>query len=168
MTSKVGKGTTFIVTLRAADRPTAVQAGLAAAPEVLPKAGTRILIVDDEPAIVEFLSCIMEQTCVVRTASGGDQAIEIIRKEGDFDAIVSDLMMRDGTGIKLYETLKAERPGLEKRIVFMTGGAPTPEAQKFLEMMPNPQIAKPFDVSELQGLIGVIVQEHPAAPAPPH
>lgn len=168
VTSVVGRGTTFRVTLPAADAPDATPIAKDSVPiQTTPRESTpaatfprgRVLIVDDEPAIVEFLSCMLEVSCEVHQASGGDQAIEVLRREGEFDAIISDVMMRDGSGIKLYEMLAAERPGAQRRIIFMTGGAPTADVQRFLDVAGNPQVAKPFDVKELVRIVERFVRE---------
>ena len=42
---------------------------------------------------------------------------------------------------------KAERPGLERALCFMTGGAFTPDARAFLSRISNPCFEKPFDFS---------------------
>lgn len=159
--SKPGVGTVFRVTLPvgAAAPATPPYHAPSLPPDVTVMPRGRVLIVDDEPAIVEFLACVLAPTADVSQASGGDQALAIVRRDGPFDVIVSDVMMREGSGVKLYESLALERPGLERRIVFMTGGAPTPEAQRFLEGISNPQVAKPFDIKDLMAQITALARE---------
>jgi hypothetical protein len=53
----------------------------------------------------------------------------------------------------LYEELRRILPGLERRVVFMTGGAFTPRAREFLEQVPNPRIDKPFDLRQVRALL---------------
>jgi hypothetical protein len=53
----------------------------------------------------------------------------------------------------LYTALKAERPGVEERIVFMTGGAFTERAAQFLATVPNRKMSKPFDLTELERVV---------------
>lgn len=50
-----------------------------------------------------------------------------------------------------YPRLKidAHHPGLERRMVFMTGGAFTPCASEFLARVPNLRLDKPFDTAAL-------------------
>jgi hypothetical protein len=51
--------------------------------------------------------------------------------------------------------VRAERPGVEQRIVFMTGGAFTTRAAEFLASVDNLRVEKPFSL----GLIETIVRE---------
>ena len=70
-----------------------------------------------------------------------------------FDAILCDLMMSDLTGMDVYEVVKLARPGTEKRMIFMTGGAFTARARDFLDRVTNPRLEKPFTIPVLDALI---------------
>ena len=49
------------------------------------------------------------------------------------------------------------RAGEPERVIFMSGGAFSAEAQAFLAGVPNPRIDKPFDIGELPGAAGSLV-----------
>jgi CheY-like chemotaxis protein len=68
---------------------------------------------------------------------------------GAFDVVLCDVMMPLTSGIDVFHALKREQPGLEQRIVFMTGGAFTPAARTFLASVPNTKLDKPFTFEEL-------------------
>jgi len=70
-----------------------------------------------------------------------------------FDVILCDLMMPQQSGVEIYETLKAQRPELLERIVFMTGGAFTAHARAFVEGLPNKRLDKPFNLPELLSVV---------------
>jgi hypothetical protein len=53
----------------------------------------------------------------------------------------------------LFEAVRLNRPGIERRLVFMTGGAFTPEAARFLERVPNGRVEKPFDLARVSRLL---------------
>jgi len=57
------------------------------------------------------------------------------------------------TGMEVFAYIKAERPKLADRTVFMTGGAFTAGARTFLEEVTNRRIEKPFDLDRLRALI---------------
>jgi DNA-binding NtrC family response regulator len=57
------------------------------------------------------------------------------------------------SGIQLFEALKSKAPGLEQRLVFMTGGAFTPEAEAFLDEITNARVEKPFDFAKVDKLL---------------
>jgi len=56
----------------------------------------------------------------------------------EFDVIVCDVMMQEMDGCQLYRRIAAEYPGLERRVVFITGGTFTRELDDFLASLPEP------------------------------
>jgi two-component system response regulator PilR (NtrC family) len=65
---------------------------------------SRILVVDDEESIREFLEIMLKKEGYeVTTAEDGARAKEILTKKS-FDMIVSDLQMPNVTGIELSES----------------------------------------------------------------
>jgi Fe-S oxidoreductase/CheY-like chemotaxis protein len=70
-------------------------------------AGRRILVIDDEPDIVTFISVILEDNgATVYKAYSGDEAIEIARREKP-DLMTLDLSMPGKGGIEVFEELRA-------------------------------------------------------------
>jgi CheY-like chemotaxis protein len=68
-------------------------------------------------------------------------------------------MMPELTGIDVYQALKGMGLGLEKRIVFLTGGAFTEQARGFLATVPNLRIDKPFSPEGLERTIRRAAEE---------
>ena len=62
-------------------------------------------------------------------------------------------MMPTISGVDVYDSVKAELPELAARFVFMTGGAFTERAKRFLASVENSCIEKPFDADALSRLI---------------
>jgi CheY-like chemotaxis protein len=121
----------------------------------------RVLIVDDEPAILRALSRVLSGYQVTRALSG-KEALAQIEKSGPFDVVFCDVMMPELSGIDVYERAKQICPGQERRIVFITGGAFTEQAAKFIESIDNPKLGKPFDAGEVRALVKALASE-PAA-----
>jgi CheY-like chemotaxis protein len=113
----------------------------------------RVLIIDDEPTVVAALARTLGDQHEVVSATGGRQALAIVRDDARFDVILCDLLMPDLTGMEVHAELSRAHPGLEHRIIFMTGGAFTPGARRFLESVPNRRVEKPFDLARLRGMI---------------
>jgi PAS domain S-box-containing protein len=111
----------------------------------------RILVVDDEPVIAATMRRALDAHDVYFVTSGRD-ALELCRGEA-FDLVLCDLMLPDLTGMDLYEALREDRTGRERQIVFMTGGAFTPRARRFLASVPNPWLKKPFDAEDIQSIV---------------
>ncbi len=146
--SPVGQGSTFTILL-----PSVKENGPVQGPEIVatpPKVHKKILVVDDEPANVDTFGRMLKKQHEVFFALSGLDALGILEREKPgFDAIISDINMADMDGIDLYKNICLKYPGLEKRIVFVTGGIFTTRARDFLKSMPNPLLEKPFASKEL-------------------
>jgi len=80
----------------------------------------KILLVDDEPDIVEFLSYnLKKEGYDVLTASNGKDAIEIARKEIP-QLIVLDVMMPDMDGIETCREIREQKGLSDVLIAFLT------------------------------------------------
>jgi CheY-like chemotaxis protein len=93
----------------------------------------------------------------VVTAESGAEGRRILAADRAFDAIVSDLMMPDVSGIDLHAWLAAEDHALAERMVFVTGGACTPRARDYLALVDNPCLEKPFDAPALRAALAALV-----------
>ena len=151
--SEVGKGTVFRVRL-----PVAVAPARSVTP--FPRRAVRrarILIVDDEPTLVRTLVTLLSEEHDVVGATSGADALGILMADQTFDLVLCDLMMPYVTGMDLYERLAKERPGLEKRLAFMTGGAFTARARDFLRDVTNPRVDKPFSPAMVTDILNAMV-----------
>jgi CheY-like chemotaxis protein len=110
----------------------------------------RILVADDEPPVARALKRALAQHDVVVVNNGKD-ALEAWAKE-PFDVMFCDVMMPGLMGMDIYEALKEQGDGYHERIIFMSGGAFTPEAQNFLTAVENPSIEKPFNLKQVKSL----------------
>lgn len=141
--STVGIGTTFRVVLPAATAATEVVAAPASASKK-DLACAAVLVVDDEPAlglIFRRVLCDHEVT----TVTTAKQALELLDSGKDFDVIFSDLMMPEMSGMEFYAELLRRFSHLAGRVVFVSGGAFTPDAQAFIDRVDNELLEKPFD-----------------------
>lgn len=124
-----------------------------AAPGVAPHATrARLLVVDDEPLVLELLTGALARRWEVAGAAGGEEALARLA-DGRFDAIVCDLMMPGLSGMEVAERVAESDPALRARMVFLTGGAVTPEAEAFVERPDVTCVNKPFDLAELESLL---------------
>lgn len=114
----------------------------------------RVLIVDDEPNILRAVSRTLARTHEVITASDGDDALDLVRREPrGFDAIVTDVLMPRMGGVELYRAIERELPQLAERVMFMTGGVFANDVELFLRAESKRVLRKPFDPDLLRRLV---------------
>jgi CheY-like chemotaxis protein len=149
--SQVDKGTTFRVLLEPA---TVEEEAAVPLPDVTPPPRRgKVLVIDDEPMIVKALQrLLLEEHQVTVAPSAGDARARILSGER-YDVILCDLMMPQMTGMDLHAALLQEQPEQASRMVFLTGGAFTPDARAFLDAVPNQRVEKPFDTQHLRAII---------------
>jgi CheY-like chemotaxis protein len=152
VSSKVGIGTTFRVVLPCLEpQPAAAVTEVVEPGAAVADAALRVLVVDDEPLIGESVRRALVDHEVAVAHSGADAILMCERT--DFDLVLCDLMMPGLSGIDVFETVRARRPELAERFVFMTGGAFTPKARGFLERYEGESLSKPFALKELRELV---------------
>lgn len=118
----------------------------------------RALIIDDEPDVAGSLADILElmglRSEVVSSWTSASQVLA----NGEPDIVFSDLRMPGKSGIAIYRELLAERPGLARRFVLVTGDMIGARAE--VEGLPahlKPQILeKPFSTLDVRGVLGAI------------
>ena len=157
--SEVGKGTTFTVTLCAAepvaDEEPAVRRDAVGRPE-----GYRILVVDDMPTVGLALERILGQANEVFTVTEAPKALQRFEEGEVYDVVLCDMMMPAMTGMEFYAEVANRWPEQSGRLVFITGGAFTPATKAFLERVENPILRKPFSIEDLTQVLKRQVGEH--------
>ncbi|HEX4475446.1 MAG TPA: ATP-binding protein [Polyangiaceae bacterium] len=168
VSSTVGKGTTFRVALPALTAPDLASSPEGSAPpppDLHASPGrARVLVVDDEPLVADMLRRALADAHDVTVATAAQTALDHILSGQEFDLIFCDVLMPRMSGMDLYDALQKQRPGMEARIVFMTGGAFTDRAAQFLAKVPNSKMSKPFDLTELERVVARVARASP----PPH
>ena len=153
------EGTTFRVRLPAAN----ARAGMRATPAdagmpVLrsPIAGIRLLFVDDEPTLRSGMEAFGRlRGFTVVTASDGIEGLSQTRSSG-VDAVVCDLRMPGMDGYAFYDQLRAERPGLAARTVFVTGDVVSSETHQ--SVLRQPVLAKPFSFDKIEEAVIAVMR----------
>jgi two-component system response regulator PilR (NtrC family) len=109
---------------------------------------SRILVVDDEDSIREFLEIMLKkENYEVTTAEDGLRAKEILAKKS-FDMVISDMQMPNMTGIELLKHVKDSYPD----IVFMiiTAFGTTESAVDAMKLGAYDYVTKPFKIDEVR------------------
>ena len=151
LVSEPGVGAIFRVELPVVVPPT--PSGKNAPETTSAVTGKRILVVDDEQLVLQFLGEMLgADHHTVDTVSDGTQALEVLRQTS-YDLILSDVRMPYLDGPGLYRALERRLPDLCRRFVLMTGDVLSAEIQTFLEQTGVPGLSKPFDRGEVRRVI---------------
>jgi len=119
----------------------------------------RILVVDDEPTILELVKRLLtRQGYQVETVNDGSQALERV-SQSDYDVILLDMLMPQKGGIDTYKEMVALRPELASRIIFATGDMAAENTRTFLMETRLPCLAKPFDLNEITQAIRKVLDQ---------
>lgn len=126
---------------------------------------TSILLVDDEPCILELLGRALRPHDLERAPSGR-AALEILGRR-QFHVVICDIQMPEVTGMDVHRHLGSLDPDAAKRMIFMTGGTFTSEARDFLDEVPNEVLDEPFGLctamSAVDALLSDLRTRRPAA-----
>jgi CheY-like chemotaxis protein len=117
-----------------------------------PVVSGRVLVIDDEKAVRRAFQRILRDHEVLEAGSG-DQARALLSKDQRFDVIFCDMMMPRVSGIDLHKWLRERYPDLARRLVFVTGGAFTPNTRAYLEKVDNLHVEKPLATTNLKKIV---------------
>ncbi len=119
----------------------------------------RILVVDDEPAIVDVLVYNLQRASYeVLIARDGEQALTKARRE-EPDLIILDLMLPQMDGLEVCRALRRER---DVPIIMLTARDSEVDRVVGLELGADDYVVKPFSVRELMARVGSVLRR--AAP----
>jgi two-component system OmpR family response regulator len=119
-------------------------------------AGHRILVVDDEPNIVEVVSMALRyQGFDVASAADGQQALAQVSAFRPH-LILLDVMLPDLDGFEVAERLGAQRADIP--IIFLTARDATPDKVRGLTVGGDDYVTKPFSLEELVARIRTILR----------
>jgi DNA-binding response OmpR family regulator len=109
--------------------------------------GHRVLVVDDDPALVRGLSDILRiQGFDVRTALDGPSGLDAaLRREADL--MLLDVMLPRMSGYEICRTVRAE--GIEVPIIMLTAKGQEQDVVLGLNLGADDYVVKPFKVAEL-------------------
>ena len=123
-------------------------------PEVRSTDGrARVLVVDDEEAIREVASEMLEELgCRAVAVSGGREAVERYGEDPDsIDLVLLDLVMPDLSGKETYAALREIDPGV--RVVLSSGYAFGSESEALMQAGARGFLQKPYQIADLGAVV---------------
>jgi len=125
----------------------------------------RILVVDDEPHIVDVVRAyLVREGHQVSTAADGDRAIERIRVEQP-DLVVLDVMLPGRSGFDILRELRAGNHS--PAVIMLTARDDVIDRVAGLEIGADDYVTKPFEPRELVARVGAVLRRLAGGPTPP-
>ncbi len=124
----------------------------------------KILIVDDEPDLVELLAYnFQKEGFAVRSAGDGEQAMALLNTES-FDLIVLDVMLPGIQGMDLLRELRARDETTGLPVLMLTARGEEMDRVLGLELGADDYVTKPFSVREVIARVKAILRRARQAP----
>ena len=122
----------------------------------MPDAPARILVVDDEPSITEFVGyALRKEGFSVDVIDNGEDALSRAMKN-DYDLFVLDIMLPGINGYELMDYAKA----CELPVIFLTALGSTEHKVKGLRMGADDYLPKPFEIVELLARVEAVLRRY--------
>jgi len=117
---------------------------------------SRLLVVEDDPAILRGLSDnLRAESYEVTTAAEGEIAFRMAR-DGAFDLVLLDVMLPKMNGFEVCRRLRAE--GSNVPILMLTARGEEADRVRGLDLGADDYLTKPFSVAELQARVRALLR----------
>jgi two-component system cell cycle sensor histidine kinase/response regulator CckA len=129
-----------------------------------PRTSARILVVDDEPVVVEFVERVLQTAGYdIMTATSGDAALELCTEQGLPDLLVTDMKMPRMEGDELASKLRQRDPDL--KVLYLTGFADLLFKNKELLWDGEAYLEKPCTIDGLLEAVSLLLSGEVSADA---
>lgn len=124
------------------------------APPVAPSLeGIKILVVDDDFRNIFSLSAALEQRgAFVSMAKNGQEALDILKKNSDYDLVFMDIMMPVMDGLEAIRKIRHDLKLKKLPILALTAKSTEADRQQCMEAGANDFLSKPVDIAKLNSL----------------
>ena len=154
--SRPGQGSIFRIELPVTSAPASAPRAAADSLPSTPVPHSRILVVDDEPIILELLGQLLRgDGHTVFTVTSAEEALRELAR-ADYDLVFSDWRMPGVGGAEFYERLCERRSDYRGRVVFVTGDALTGEAARTAQKDGNAVLHKPFTIESIRAAVAEV------------
>ena len=124
-------------------------------PPSSPAAGSLpILLVEDEPAVMDFMRAALERSGYATVgAASGVEALELLAG-GKYLGVITDMRTPGGvSGADVHAWIESHRHELLARVIFVTGDTVNEDTAAVLRHTGAPCVEKPFRVQQLIGMV---------------
>src|SRR5713101_3055166 len=125
----------------------------------------KVLVVDDEPVLVETIAYNLEQAGYeVTTAADGASALEVARRERP-DLVILDIMLPEMDGLEVCRLLRRENSTATTPIMMLTAKGEEIDKVVGLEVGADDYVTKPFGRRELLARVRALLRRADYVPA---
>lgn len=122
------------------------------------KQGRRILVADDDPAILRLVKTILEkENYSVVTARDGREAYKILQNDQNFTAAVFDVVMPHISGPELVRHMKTEKRLMRIPVMMMTAEQDPKLSSDSFSAGAVVFLPKPFTTAQLQIMLQMLI-----------
>ncbi|MEM6954808.1 MAG: response regulator [Myxococcota bacterium] len=119
----------------------------------------RVLIADDDRRLRELMMLLLSDDYDVDVAASGEEALAILERRA-YDAFLCDLSMPGAGAREVHAHLLETNPDAARRLVVVSGGAFTDDAERFLELSGCARVPKPFSPNDVARAVEMVVARH--------
>lgn len=124
--------------------------------------GRRILVADDDPAILRLVATILEkENYSVTSARDGREAYKILQSDQDFTAAVFDVVMPHISGPELVRYMKTEKRLMKIPVMMMTAEQDPKLSSDSFAAGAVVFLPKPFTTAQLQIMLQMLIGKMP-------
>ena len=140
--SKVGKGTTFVISLPRVSEP--ADAAKTRADEEATRGSGSVLVVEDQASVRHLVRAVLERAgYTIREAASGEEAVEICHDQR-FDVLITDVVLTGMGGEEVARAVSTVSP--RTRVIFMSGYV---DQAQLGSLKHAPLLHKPFTAADL-------------------
>jgi CheY-like chemotaxis protein len=127
-----------------------------------PKSARRVLVADDDPAILRLVKTILEkENYNVITARDGREAYKILQNDQNFTAAVFDVVMPHISGPELVRYMKTEKRLMRIPVMMMTAEQDPKLSSDSFSAGAVVFLPKPFTTAQLQIMLQMLIGKAP-------
>lgn len=115
-----------------------------------------VLIVDDEPDLLELVSLTLSRMNLDTRTAGDVATARRLLKNEHFDLCLTDMRLPDGDGLDLVEWMQANRPDVPTAVITAHGNVES--AVRALKLGAFDFVSKPLDLGVLRKLVGSAIR----------
>jgi two-component system OmpR family response regulator len=124
----------------------------------------KILVIEDDEKISSFIARgLKENGYIVDTATDGLTG-QVLAEEGQYDAIVADIMLPGRDGLKVIQELRAKNKSVP--VIFLSAKSSVEDRIAGLQAGGDDYLGKPFAISELTARIQALIRRATVTTAP--